>query len=52
MYLNELKYHAADFIRMLPEQVLSRMAVTTSMPQFHYATQVAIGFIIQIYRFK
>lgn len=32
MHLNELKYHAADLVRMLPEQTLARMAVTTSMP--------------------
>lgn len=47
MHLNELKYHAADLVRMLPEQTLARMAVTTSMPQLHYAIQVAIGFILQ-----
>ncbi len=28
MHLNELKYHAADLVRMLPEQTLARMADT------------------------
>ena len=31
MHLNELKYHAADLVRMLPEQTLARMAATTKV---------------------
>lgn len=50
MHLNELQYHAADLVRMLPEQTLARMAASTKVSS---TEQRVSGFAIHIvYRIK
>lgn len=48
MHLNELKYHAADFVSMLPEQTLARMAVTTKVDRY----SVPVDVLFTCYEFK
>ena len=49
MHLNELKYHAADFVRMLPEQTLARMAVTTKVDCYSKVLQGIRQFNLLLY---
>lgn len=49
MHLNELKYHAADFVRMLPEQTLARMAVTTKVDRYSKVLQGVRLFNLLLY---
>lgn len=49
MHLNELKYHAADFVRMLPEQTLAHMAVTTKVDRYSKVLQGVRLFNLLLY---
>lgn len=49
MHLSELKYHAADLVRMLPEQTLSRMAATTKVDRYAKVLQGVRLFNLLLY---
>lgn len=49
MHLSELKYHAADLVRMLPEQTLARMAATTKVDRYAKVLQGVRLFNLLLY---
>lgn len=49
MHLNELKYHAADLVRMLPEQTLARMATSTKVDCYSKVLQGVRLFNLLLY---
>lgn len=49
MHLSELKCHAADFVRMLPERTLERMAVKTKVDRYAKVLQGVRLFNLLLY---